>query len=148
MNLERGFRRIVLTISFAAASAGLVVTAYDTYEYIEYVSGKKNWVACVEEIHSRTLTEEDFWVKAAREDLLSDCKHFSTDRPTPFFPAMTQWYTTGREYNPVLRVWITPPSYTPALVVFIGGILASTGLGAIPWGVFYLVRWILQGFKV
>jgi hypothetical protein len=27
------------------------------------------------------------------------------------------------------------------------GVFLSAGLGALPWGVFYLVRWIVQGFK-
>jgi hypothetical protein len=147
MNLERGFRRIVLTISFTAASAGLVVTAYDIYKYIEYVSGIKKWVACVEEIHSRTPTEEEFWTKFGRKGP-SDCEHFSTDRPTPFFPVMTHWTTTFYSYDSVAGFSITLPSYTPTLVLFIWGVLVSTGLGAIPWGVFYLARWIVHGFKV
>ena len=56
--------------------------------------------------------------------------------------------------NPDSREKVWEPQYTDqqtvwlALLPLIWGTLLSLGLGAIPWGVFYLVRWIVQGFKV
>jgi hypothetical protein len=60
MNLERGFRRLVLTVSLAVAGAGLVVTAYDTYKTIRHVRATNEFVACSEEAEHRTPTAEDF----------------------------------------------------------------------------------------
>jgi hypothetical protein len=44
------------------------------------------------------------------------------------------------------RAAMSTESYTMALRPLISGISVSTLLGAIPWGVFYLMRWIVHGF--
>jgi hypothetical protein len=171
MNLERGFRRLVLTVSFAAASAGLVVTGYDTYKTVQYVSGNKNLVECVKATESWTPTVEDFkllpdewrpraapklddverlkrWTEAARGYRVGNCGHFldgiaipaHLDRPWELTNKLL-WYTTG---------WFPPwhsASYTLALLPLILGVLVSTGLGLMPWGVFYLVCWVVRGFR-
>lgn len=172
MNLEQGFRRIVLTVSFAAASAGLVITGYDTYKTVQYVSGNKNFMDCAKATESWTPTVEDFkllpderrpraapklddverlkrWTKAARDYRLLNCGYFLNGIALPAhldrawkLTFNLLWYTTG---------WIPPwhtTTYTTVLLPLIWGFLVSTGLGAIPWGVFYLVRWIVRGFKV
>ena len=60
MNFEGGLRRIVLTISFAAAGAGLVVTGYDIYKTTRYVRATNEFVACSEESERWTPTMKDF----------------------------------------------------------------------------------------
>jgi len=42
---------------------------------------------------------------------------------------------------------MTNQSYSLVLVPLIEGIIVTTFLGAVPWGLFYLVRWIIQGFN-
>jgi hypothetical protein len=37
-------------------------------------------------------------------------------------------------------------SYGLAMFPIVWGVILSACLGAIPWGVFYLARWIVQGF--
>jgi len=44
------------------------------------------------------------------------------------------------------RAAMSTESYTMALRPLISGLFVSTVLGAIPWGVFYLMRWIVHGF--
>lgn len=164
MNLERGFRRLVVTISFAAATAGLVVTGYDTYKTFRYVSANKKYAACIKEATSWTPTVEDFLnclTESKLPELLS--YHRFVARSVPRWAKRVQGANRGT-YDPSI---INDPrfadlsaaeqakilgnlsneSYTLALLPLIWGILLTTGLGAIPWGVFYLVRWIVQGFK-
>ena len=135
MNLGRGFRRIVLTIPFAVASAGLVVTAYDTYEDIAFVSGINKWFACANEIKSRTPTEssEDFWTQAGSDGRLSDCEHFTQGRPTPspFFPRFTTFFWSTATEIPIDKFHL---AYTRALLPLTRGVLLSTVFGALPWG--------------
>src|SRR5262249_22589637 len=68
MNLDRGFRRLVLSISLAGVAVGLVVTGYDTCQTIRYVSQHKEVGRCVNNALARRATVEDFkrlpdWMK-------------------------------------------------------------------------------------
>ena len=185
MNLEGGFRRVVLTISFAATGAGLAVTGYDTYKTAQYVRATNEFVACSEETKYWTPTLEDFkmlpdtarpvatveakigdvelgppsgppdekmsdaersrWTQAARNyRSMRRCDIF-VGFPAHLDRAMKLWYGTSW-----LPLWATSPSsqsYSLALLPLIWGVLITTGLGALPWGMFYLVRWIVQGFS-
>ncbi len=148
MNLERGLRRVVLTVSFAAIGAGLAVTTYDTYETVRYVSATKEFVACSKEAKSWTPTMEDLkplpdmWEEAARQFKLErkqgGCGYILVAAPAHldrlWFPS---WAANS----------MTSESYTLAVLPIIWGVFVSAGLGAIPWGIFHLVRWIVQGFS-
>jgi len=153
MNLERGFRRLVMTISLAAASAGLLVTGYNTYKTVQYVSANKKNAACITEAQSKakswTDVEEADVLKQIKEDnphlsdesvrlLLEMSRSKSRDcrLPKPEYPTTVLY-----------EVPLNAEAYYAGLVPLIWGILVSTGLAAIPWGVFYLVRWIAHGFK-
>jgi hypothetical protein len=60
MNLEHGFRRLALSISFMAAAIGLAVTVYDTYKTVRYVSEGKELGKCVNDAMTRRPTVDDF----------------------------------------------------------------------------------------
>jgi hypothetical protein len=144
MNLERGFRRLVVTVSFAAASVGLLVTRYDTYRTVKFVSGTNRFVACSEDPKLLNLTVPIEGVSVPYcLTILSDAglpdhlKHVIA----PPISACPCWWIDW------LPDTVTTSSYTLALLPLIGGVLMSTGLGVLPWAAFYLVRWIVQGFK-
>jgi hypothetical protein len=170
MNLERGFRRLVLTVSLAVAGAGLVVTAYDTYKTIRYVRATNEFVACSEEAEHRTPTAEDFtslpeewrpkivppeklddaerlksWIEKARDYRQHLCGYILITLPVHLDRAIQLWYETDW-----LPLWATSPSgqsYSLALLPLFWGIVMSSGFSALPWGVFYLLRWIVHGFR-
>ncbi len=92
MNLERGLRRVVLTVFFAAIGAGLTVTSYDAYKTVRYVSATKEFVACSKAVKSWTPTAEDLkplpdvWDEAARQFKLErkqeGCSYLLVAAPT------------------------------------------------------------------
>jgi hypothetical protein len=185
MNLEKGLRRVVLTVSLAAAGASLVVTGYDTYKTTRYVLATNEFVACSEETEQWTPTVEEFkmlpdaarpvatveakigdvemgprsgppdekmsdaersrWTQAARNYRSMRCGDIRVSLPAHLDRAMKLWYGTSW-----LPLWATSPSnqsYSLALLPLIWGVLISTGLGALPWCMFYIARWIVQGFS-
>ena len=143
MNLERGFRRIVLTISLTAAGAGLVVTVYDTYKTAQYVSANKKYAPCITEADQ--LPTDDVIQKIMKDNPGVSRENAilayiaARERLCPEYPEypMTLWY----------KVPLDAESYMLALLPLLWGVLVIAGLGAIPWGLFYLVRWFVQGFK-
>ena len=88
------------------------------------------------------------WTKAARAYRDSNCFDLVAGLgwPEHLDRAMKLWYST--DWIPLWATSMSNQDYTLALLPLIWGVLVSTGLGAIPWGVFYLVRWIAWGFKV
>ncbi len=132
MNLETGFRRITLSISLATLVAGVTVTVYDTYETVQYVSATKLFLECAKDedkLPSSQRTGSCLYV------LRAEPKHLTALLP------ITSWLPQSWDEH------MHSASYPLALLPLIVGILASAGFGAIPWGVFYLVRWIVQGFS-
>ena len=185
MNVERGFRRVVLTLSLAFGGAGLAVTVYDVYKTTRYVDATDKFVACFDEAEHWTPTMEDFkmlpnsarpvatvearigdtelgppsgppaeemsdtersrWTQAARNYRSMSCGGIRRSLPAHLDRAMKLWYGTSW-----LPLWATGPSsqsYSLALLPFVWGIIISTGVGALPWGLFYLTRWIGRGFS-
>src|SRR5215471_124907 len=131
MNLERGFHRITLAISLAAAIGGLVVTGYETYETVQFVSATKLFLKCSDDEHKLPSSQ---WTGSCLEVLQSEPEHLTVLAPLTIWPPQT-W-----------RVQMHRASFPLALLPLIVGILTSALLGLVPWDVLYLVRWIVHGF--
>jgi len=154
MNLERGFRRLVLTISVAGVAVGLGVTGSGIYGTIQWVTATNNRVACMEKAptveefrrlpdfykpEGKKLEDVDAlkeWTEAVRSHrFLEGCKFpRRNDVPRSVFRGISR----GNFEN--------SQSYSLVMLPLILGLSFTACLGAIPWGVFYLVRWIVQGF--
>gem|GEM_PF-3921188 len=104
------------------------MTGYEIYKTVQYVSATNNFMECS---HAKLDPFVCFAYFAST--------HYSTffiDVPSYWLPFSSYW-----------AAGMNTQSYTLALLPLIWGTLLSLGLGAIPWGVFYLVRWIAWGFK-
>lgn len=132
MNLERGFRRLTLTISLAAIIGGLLLTVYTIHRTIIYVSGMRAFMACSEDPKGVAEVCASILVNSAIPDLYRRLGFFWWD-----------WRDSLLE----LFFSMTNQSYSLVLIPLIDGIIVTTFLGAIPWGLFYLVRWIVRGFN-
>src|SRR5262245_47723420 len=78
MNLERGFRRTTLAISLAAAIGGLVVTGYETYETVQFVSATKLFLKCSDDEHKLPSSQ---WTGSCLDVLQSEPKHLTALLP-------------------------------------------------------------------
>lgn len=150
MNLERGLRRITLTISLAALIAGLLVTGYDTYRIVQHVSAMQEYGACLREAESFPDKPDKACNLMDRNSKELGCYYIlnnsAANRLWPTHLGYVLQFTIV--WAPSLATNGEYELYTMALLPLIIGVLLSTGLAAIPWGVFYLVRWIVYGFKV
>lgn len=139
MNLERGFRRLTLTISLAAVTAGLILTVYAVHRTVIHVTGMRAFMACSED------------PKLLGEACLSILVNSAI--PEPFGrlidppPGHAFFWLDWLDSLLSLFFSMTNQSYTLVLVPLIEGIILTTFLGAIPWGLFYLTRWIVRGFS-
>ena len=106
------------------------MTGYDTYETVQYVSATKLFLECAE--------ADD---KLPQSQRTGDCLYVLRAEPKHLIALMsvTSWLPQSWETHSA--------SYTLALLPLIVGIPASVGFGMVPWGVFYLVRWIVRGFR-
>lgn len=160
MNLERGFRRVVLAASVALVCTGLGVTAYGGYvtyrsvsDNLAILSGSKDRgavaEACirdtarriVQDVDAGRLSLRDPGYDQHRDNLLARCeerlgfKRWYRVWPVPLYARLPVW-ATGK-YT----------SYGLVGRPLLWGLLLTAGLGAVPWGAFYLVRWIARGFR-
>ena len=145
MKFERGFRRLTLTISFAAVIVGLLVTAYAIRLTVVSVSGTRAFMACSED--TGPLSKMSGHAEICAAILVNSAI------PEPFHRLITPY--VGEAFfwwewlDSLLSLFfsMTTESYTLVFTPLIEGIIATTFLGVAPWGVFYLVRWIVQGFS-
>ena len=134
MNLERGVRRLTRTISLAAIIAGLLLMVYATHRTITYVSGMRAFMACSED------------PKSVAEVCASILIRANSAIPEPYRRLGFFWWN-WRDSLLDFFFRMTNQSYSLVLIPLIGGFIVTPFIGAIPWGLFYLVRWIVQGFN-
>lgn len=162
MNLERGLRRIVLLVSLVIGAAsfsavGLEVSAAAHYQaakraYERYDASFQAWLAQ----HPVSETEVAARVRALRQSRRGG--HImpygpDQDEAVAELSAIMDRGDMRPEHarhsglaivdEPALRRpwWTWPLRWAVPL-----GLGLALGLTALPWGVFYLVRWIVRGF--
>jgi len=140
MNLERGFRRITLVVSLAAVIAGLATTAYAIRLTVISVSLMKS-----QDLEAVPCDDPE---RTARGWLC-----WNTDIPKPFgrfiaprFGEEVFWWIW---LDSLLSLFfrMTTDSYSLVLFPLIEGIVGTTFIGLVPWGMYRLGRWIAYGFK-
>lgn len=138
---ERGYRRLTVGVSLVLLCAGLALTARDSYRVVELYNAQTGEAACREYNARRPTTETPQECEpVALDDYLS----------RPFSRVFTVLVTvaTGtflRESGFVFNVAGFMATHILAFTVALG-IAVSLILAAVPWVVFYSVRWIASGF--
>jgi hypothetical protein len=134
---ERGFRRLTFGVSLVLLCAGLVLTAHDSYRVAELYSAQTREEAC-----HRYSTE-------AKQ---SECERVSIDeylsRPFSFvFNALITFTLVTLHRDSAFFVNVLSFVATHMLTVTLClGLAVSLIFAALPWVVFYSVRWIARGF--
>ncbi len=162
MSLERGLRRIVLVVSLVIGAAsfsavGLEVSAAAHYQaakqaYERYEASFQAWLAQ----HPVSETEVAARVRALRQSRRGRVvSQYALDRDEAVAelqaimdrgdvrPEHARQSGLAIVQEPDLRRpwWTWPLRWAVPL-----GLGFALGLTALPWGVFYLVRWIVRGF--
>ena len=147
VNAERGFRRVVLAASVAALCLGLGAVGLLTFKAARVQSAQNWYTACVRH------AGHDLWkpglqgaewqraYEATPKHVLDDCR-LAADFPEYAFPDAV--FDAFNILGFSSLDW--PVSKVLALSVAIGAAL-SAGVAAVPWGVFYLARWVARGFR-
>ena len=162
MNLERGFRRIVVVLSGGVLLAGIAV------DMSSYLKGEWFWVACATLRDGRQITEQvSSWEEIEKMRVIIDKlknKHiavfrdpgteliywvpFSEERPTP--EEVKKMAPEDRIEPPIFRL---TPGIIAVRVPWLDSVWSnlrltclSAGLAALFWVGFYVVRWTARGF--
>jgi|SRR6266851_3627492 len=139
MSRERGFRRLTLGVSLVLLCAGLALTARDVYRMMEY----RNTLTIEEECRSRAGSDQ----KAKDE-----CGSTNATFPSHVLFAIGALVTISQaalSYNTfinVLDVTTGRPGYPFFGFIMSLDLAVSLVLAALPWAIFYFVRWIARGF--
>jgi hypothetical protein len=129
MNVERGFRRIVIAISVAVFVGSLGVGGYT----IKRISDHRALIAQNERV-ALTKREEDLRIQ--RE-----------------FAGRTNSLEAAMARNPFLQSLTVPIPAAPSWwdwnlgVIGIIIVVVSVTLAAVPWALLYFVAWIVRGFS-
>ena len=133
---ERGYRRLTVGVSLVLLCAGLALTARDTYRVMEYQNDAALVAAC-------------------REHAASESKRMECGGGPD--PALSRPFSAVFDVLLTLAMWGFYPDTTAlvgvasmgdhllALTIALG-IAVSLILAAVPWVVFYSVRWVARGF--
>lgn len=161
MNLERGFKRIVLVLSVITALGSGVFALAESNSYF----GRR--AECAKALNA-------WWRKneAAQDKIESLAREKIREREEELQHKWPRRRITGREMEEIRsqaerEIVGSPPGgwecvpfieyarareherdpYGPLIMTAIITALATAIGGAVPWGLFYLVLWILRGFR-
>lgn len=164
--MERGFRRIVLVVSMAV----FVFSGWQVWEVVDQGVTERRWRAWAQQacakgmagqvIDLTELTDEAGALRPAAEELKEACLELTIDEaieraqnrpPIPSSKGRAQKRQQAWEHSTPWPLWIWTPWETfwlrrPWHAAWVGA-LTSAGLALIPWGIFYLLRWIAAGFR-
>ena len=145
MNLERGFRRIVRVVSLALFFSALGATIYITYRATLFLSAEDIYRNCVRQagydLWMPHLMGEELkrMIEAGqRQGVFEKC---SATANFPEEPPPNVLYVV---WGPAWRDW---PIGKFVLITGGLGVILSVGAATIAWGMFYLSRWIVRGFR-
>ncbi len=139
MSRERGFRRLTLGVSLVLLCAGLALTARDVYRMMEY----RNTLTIEEECRSRAGSDQK---------TKDECGSTNATFPSHVlfaFGALVTISQAALSYNTfinVLDVTTGRPGYPFFGFIMSLDLAVSLVLAALPWAIFYFVRWIARGF--
>ncbi len=130
MRTERGFRRITLVLSLGVFLAGLVMTGYAINYHQEYQRRYERWSAA-----ESNCTKAQ--AKAQTRAQTKAPTHVTDEEAIRLIACHL-----ARQLGPMM-----PPRTPQEQATLIGLIVSATvALALVPWGVFYLVRWVARGF--
>lgn len=149
-NLERGIRRITLAVSIAVfliGTGGTVYTVYRVLDYHQRVEEARRYREAAERCELKEAARakarppelkpkrdaDGLWILPQRNRLLLE------DLPNPWCRMLRGW--ARGPGIPLYGWWLWPPAQ-----IALAGMAISVGLAAVPWGLFYLGRWIAHGF--
>jgi len=139
---ERGYRRLTVGVSLVLLCAGLALAARDSYRVVELYNAQTSEAACREYNARRPATETpEECERVVPDDYLS--RPFSR----VFHVLMTVAMGTFLREN-VFVFNVAGFMAAHILAVTAGfGLAVSLVLAAVPWVVFYSIRWIVRGFN-
>jgi len=145
MNLERGFCRIVGTVSLAFFFAALGLTGYITYRGAYFLSANATYRKCVRQ------AGYDLWVPGLRgEEELARERKMGQQQGVFYRCRLKANFSKDSPPNVLYGLWgdvWTEWSLGKFILLTSGiGVMLSVAAVAITWGVFYLIRWIARGF--
>ena len=150
MNLERGFRRIVGTVSFTLLFGTLVPNVYVTYRHARWLSAQATYRKCVRQAGYdlwvpglQGKEREQMYQMGEQQGILGRCEKMAF---TPLGPPLDV-----RDLPEMLDLWgLSMLEMSPGEWILLNGgigVLLSVGTAAIPWVMFYLIRWFVRGFQ-
>ena len=138
---ERGYRRLTVGVSLVLLCAGLALTARDSYRVMELYGAQTVEATCREYNARRPTTEtQEECERVVTDDYLS--RPFSRVFHVLITVAM------GTFLRESVFVFTVAGFMAAHILAFTAGfgLAVSLLLAAIPWVVFYSVRWIVRGF--
>jgi hypothetical protein len=137
-NIERGLRRIILVMSAAVFLVGLgFVGHHEIYQIRNYREEMRQWGTSLRQTSECAQLERN--ARAVGKE------------PAVFDASLHKTCAVWREWWSIFPP--SPPStiaprYWYWNLAFVGaiGFVVSAAFAATPWGLFYLVRWIVKGF--
>ena len=153
MNFERGIRRLFVVVSCAIGATSATAVGFEVWGVAHYQAERR--------AHARR--EESFQAWLAQHPITdAQVKAHQPLAKLPLKKAIDNYLAGPDAVESELRwehargsgleQYVNPPYARrpwwdwPLTRVVLLGVGATIGLTALPWGLFYLVRWIVQGF--
>jgi hypothetical protein len=163
---EQGFRRLTLVASIGGLCAALTLTAVDVLLVTRYVSAEQRSYSCLRAASGWAPPLDDFvrvrvrwdwsdsrdsakWTELAESAVtsarLGECLTHDRHLPEHLRRAFATWFDS--DLVPVWARTIDVGIRTPVVLVLTWGTLLALISAAIPWPLFYVLRWIVTGFR-
>ncbi len=158
MNFERGAQRIVLVLSIGVLCAGLGLVAQAVWQKAEERAEQARFMAEQRAFAEMEAACRRLGLVLRREAGVTPllppdrrCRPRTRDDIPPELlqPDFSDLMAPAPDRGPLATwvVWLGHPTLWGPFATAVLGALVSAGLAALPWGVFYLVRWIVRGFR-
>lgn len=145
MNLERGFRRIIVTISLALFFTALGLTGYVTYRAASHISANATYRKCVRQAGF------DLWVPGLRAEDLDLMRKIGDQQGVYVRCRETAGFAKTAPPAILYQLWgfYWSEWSLGKVILLTGGLGVLLGVGAvvITWAIYYLGCWLVKGFK-
>ena len=132
---ERGYRRLTAGVSLVLLCAGLAIAAHDVYRVIEYQNEATIAAECF----------RDAGLDQKKREACSSPNLYSSRAFSIAFEALVTLTWWGSSADTMVRVVGAIVDHVFAVTLWLG-LIVTLALAALPWAVFYSVRWIARGF--